>query len=110
MFDIVWAHFKANGFKPSVDGNACVYRAPDGNKCAVGALIPDEKYRPGFETWPIATSEDDYTARVAIANATGAAPADLPFLRAMQRAHDERADLQARLSYFAVRHNLKVPA
>lgn len=27
----------------------CQYRAPDGNKCAVGFLIPDEKYHPTME-------------------------------------------------------------
>lgn len=29
---------------------ACVYRAPDGCKCAVGALIPDELYDPDMDT------------------------------------------------------------
>lgn len=26
------------------DGNRCMYRSPDGNKCAVGVFIPDEMY------------------------------------------------------------------
>ena len=36
--------------KPMEDGgNFCLYRAPDGSKCAVGCLIPDELYDPSFE-------------------------------------------------------------
>lgn len=27
----------------------CLYRAPDGCKCAVGALIPDDIYEPGMD-------------------------------------------------------------
>ncbi len=29
--------------------NRCLYRSPDGKKCAIGCLIPDEKYNPDFE-------------------------------------------------------------
>lgn len=32
----------------SKDGD-CLYRAPDGSKCAIGCLIPDDKYSPEFE-------------------------------------------------------------
>lgn len=27
----------------------CVYRSPDGRKCAIGCLIPDNMYKPDFE-------------------------------------------------------------
>ncbi len=30
-------------------GGSCRYRAPDGSKCAVGCLIPDELYTPSME-------------------------------------------------------------
>lgn len=30
-------------------GSICAYRGSNGRKCAVGALIPDDKYRPGME-------------------------------------------------------------
>lgn len=30
-------------------GGSCCYRAPNGNKCAVGCLIPDGQYDPEFE-------------------------------------------------------------
>jgi len=34
---------------PSIGGNTCVYRAPDGKKCAAGHNILDEEYDAGFE-------------------------------------------------------------
>lgn len=30
----------------------CMYRAPDGSKCAIGCLIPDDKYFPEMEGGP----------------------------------------------------------
>ena len=35
--------------KVSMDDNRCLYRGPDGAKCAIGFLIPDQDYRPSFE-------------------------------------------------------------
>ena len=39
------------------DGSAktvfCLYRAPDGSKCAAGHVIPDDRYDPSFENKPI---------------------------------------------------------
>lgn len=48
-FDTVVRHLHRQG-KPAVDafGN-CVYRAPDGCRCAAGCLIPDDKYRESME-------------------------------------------------------------
>lgn len=50
-FDRVVTHLRKQGRK-SVDPSThrCMYRGPDGLKCAVGALIPDEKYSAVFET------------------------------------------------------------
>lgn len=43
----------ANGLlkqgKKSVDGLSCLYRGPNGLKCAVGMLIPDNLYQDRFE-------------------------------------------------------------
>lgn len=42
-------HLLNQGVK-ALDTNAdCVYRSPDGLKCAVGAIIPDDKYHPDME-------------------------------------------------------------
>ena len=43
----------ANGLlkqgKQSASGDKCLYRGPDGLKCAIGMLIPDELYEDAFE-------------------------------------------------------------
>ena len=43
----------ANGLlkqgKKSGDGFSCFYRGPNGLKCAIGMLIPDELYKARFE-------------------------------------------------------------
>ena len=50
VFDIVVNHLFTQG-RPAYDGvQGCMYRAPDGLRCAVGALIPDDLYDPAFET------------------------------------------------------------
>ena len=33
----------------TVDGALCMYRTPEGNKCAVGCLIPDDLYSSALE-------------------------------------------------------------
>ncbi len=54
IFDTVAAHLLKQG-KRAVDSNgACVYRAPDGCRCAFGCLIPDDLYRPQFEGYSAA--------------------------------------------------------
>lgn len=50
-FNRVWDHFVVKKGKPSMskDGN-CKYRGPNGAKCAVGVLIPDEAYRESYDS------------------------------------------------------------
>lgn len=50
LFDIAIDGWASQGFECSL-GNAdrCLYRGPNGKKCPVGYLIPDEVYRPTFE-------------------------------------------------------------
>ncbi len=47
-FDTMLDHLRKQG-EPSVRNGWCVYRDDAGNKCAVGALIPDEVYTPEIE-------------------------------------------------------------
>src|SRR5690606_38139587 len=52
-------------------GSPCYYRGPDGQKCAAGVLIPDEKYSKIFEGrtvedvfellgWELTTNEEHF--------------------------------------------------
>ena len=49
VFDIVVNHLVTQR-RPAYTGlSGCMYRAPDGLRCAVGVLIPDNLYDPEFE-------------------------------------------------------------
>jgi len=52
VFDIVVNHLFTQG-RPAYDGvQGCMYRAPDGLRCAVGVLIPDDLYDKALEKNP----------------------------------------------------------
>lgn len=38
-----------DGTMPSIAGDQCLYRGPEGKRCVIGLLIPDEKYEEKFE-------------------------------------------------------------
>jgi len=73
--------------RPSVGDNGdCVYRGPDGCRCVVGWLIPDERYETRLD-------DGDFSAKnPAVVQAVGAPLEDVGFLRDMQYAHDEAAE------------------
>lgn len=51
IFNIVWKHFITDESPRSVSENGmCMYRSKDGNRCAIGLLIPDESYMPKMES------------------------------------------------------------
>jgi hypothetical protein len=53
-FDAAATHLIAQGRKCfGLNIKACAYRGPDGTRCAVGALIPDELYDAFWESNPI---------------------------------------------------------
>lgn len=47
----VVAHMREQGRQSNTagPGSSCRYRSPDGARCAVGCLIPDDIYNPGIE-------------------------------------------------------------
>ena len=49
VFDKALAHLRAQGQSSMRDDGYCLYRSPEGLKCAIGALVPDEKYNEDFE-------------------------------------------------------------
>lgn len=54
MFTKVWRGLEAQKWEKSrADKIGCLYRGPNGMKCAAGHLIPDEKYKPKIEGDPI---------------------------------------------------------
>lgn len=49
LFDIIVSHLRKQGKQALNEDGECVYRTPDGLKCAAGCLIPDELYQGRFE-------------------------------------------------------------
>lgn len=48
IFDKVVDHLLTQGARSRYHGD-CQYHAPDGRKCAIGCLIPAERYKPEVE-------------------------------------------------------------
>lgn len=44
IFNTVWNGLKSQGFECSAHNGTCLYRGPNGRKCAAGWLIPDEEF------------------------------------------------------------------
>jgi hypothetical protein len=49
VFTKVVTHLRKQGVKSVNTIGDCLYRAPNGNSCAVGCLIPDKEYHCNFE-------------------------------------------------------------
>lgn len=98
-FDKVWNHFVVEKNPPSVeeDDITCLYRGPNGSRCAVGVLLPDEVYQPTLEG--VSLKDLDPNVCVASEFAAWIRSHGLTFLGQLQQAHD-----QAVLSQMA--HNM----
>lgn len=48
-FDQMVTHMRTQKGIALNDRGFCMYRSPEGLKCAVGALVPDDQYKPNFE-------------------------------------------------------------
>lgn len=85
LFDRIVDHFIKQGRRAVDDNEDCMYRAPNGNMCAIGCLISDKVYNTSLENKG-ATNLDVLNAL----RASGIEPSDYPtcFLTDMQRAHD----------------------
>lgn len=49
IFDLAFNGLRAQGFRKSKGEKGCLYRGPDGLKCAIGHCIADSDYRSRFE-------------------------------------------------------------
>lgn len=90
MFDRVVAHMRAQG-QQSVfrfEGSAstmCAYRGPDGLKCAIGCLIPDDVYTPRMEGQAVGAIVARFPD---VRRALRPGAVGLNFLTELQEAHD----------------------
>lgn len=117
IFDTVARHLAAQGHRSvrpggtSYAGDAiCLYRAPNGDKCAAGVLIPDEVYNPAIERMSIESTSEEMTR---VRKESGISDSSLPLVFALQRAHDttdlyaiRAAPIRDRLAHAAERFKL----
>lgn len=90
-FDTVARWLLRDGFTKSetrdTDGVIwCVYRAPNGNKCAIGVLLPDSEYTPDMEN----KTPADFERRGCIPESL--LGLDTDFLNSLQECHDSDWD------------------
>ncbi len=53
IFDTVAKHLLTQNRQSVTLICTCLYRGPEGLKCAIGCLIPDELYKPAIERHPV---------------------------------------------------------
>lgn len=84
IFDTVVRHLFTQGHPALYDhhGEMCAYRAPNGDRCAFGALIPDAVYSPMMEGSLADTVIDHYGLDDFRPHA--------PLIKALQFVHDEK--------------------
>lgn len=110
IFNKAYRGLESQGFQRSARRDRCLYRGPDGLKCAVGWLIPDEKYEGRIEMYVLNINELEFMEYLTpiLGPLT---PEDVIFLRHLQSAHDQPApdDMKYALHRFASTHNLTIP-
>ena len=109
-FNKAYLGLKAQGFERShKGGSGCRYRGPDGKKCAIGHMIPDEHYRPEMEGGSVCFIAESYPEALPVG--LRGIPAQHALHR-LQRCHDQASnpeDMKRRLVNYAEDWELTVP-
>ena len=100
-FTTVVLHLRKQG-RPARIGSDCRYRAPDGCKCAIGVLIPDDQYSPKLEGSNV----------LALIHLPALQDLNPKMLYDLQNTHDlyDPKEWEKRFEYHAEKYNLEVPA
>jgi len=104
-FNKVVKHLLAQ-MKQSSKGDNCLYRGPNGTKCAIGCLIPDELYDPKMENTIAFNIKHFNNKMLMLFNGI-----DIDLLEALQEVHDQSSPDQwtNNLKLVAENHNLTWP-
>lgn len=110
MFNTAYHGLAAQGFVQSMRINekgdpCCLYRGPEGRRCALGYLIPDSAYSGDYEN----TSGHFLTEQGYIPNV---AKEDASWVNRLQMVHDHNHDpeeMRQALVEFAIEWSLTVP-
>lgn len=103
-FNIVKNHLLTQMTK-SIEGEQCLYRGPNGTKCAIGALITDEEYKRIED----ARCKDLKVYEVEDLQIVSLQGLTIDFLEELQIIHDhyEVQDWKNQLETFAEKYNLQ---
>lgn len=90
IFNHVVTSLRVQNKKSIGHDGVCMYRGPNGTKCAAGWLLPDDKYTPSMECkavhTPIFNYENTEITDAFISMGYGAS--ELMLLRSLQTVHD----------------------
>lgn len=103
-FNIVCEKLAEQKYKSSDEGS-CLYRGPEGRKCGVGWLIPDDEYRIDFDNSTFFNIDTVIKASPTLSSI----PDGYSFLGDIQEAHDDSyglAEVQEYFRYLAKEHGL----
>lgn len=107
MFDKIVYHSRAMTQESRGASGVCAYRAPDGNRCLLGAVIPDELYDRKMEG---DTINDVCHERPEVAATIGWSKADAPAYASLQAIHDYYFDSREEcLTEWAEAHGFTMP-
>ncbi len=100
VFKKVASHLLKQNRRASHGGN-CVYRASNGDTCAVGCLIKDEDYSPIMENYTV--DSNNVKPRLERSLGVKIEPKDLGLLGELQQLHDHAPieEWKPRLNYIA---------
>ncbi len=62
IFDAVATHLLSQPGPAMAPAGTCRYRTSDGRMCAVGCLIPDDRYDPGIEGYTVLENQSVWDA------------------------------------------------
>lgn len=101
IFDTAYRGLASQGFRKSAAKGRCLYRGPNGRKCAIGWCIPDD----------VKFDEATYTLNKALDDA-GISQDDDWFCCELQTVHDSARspdDMKGSLADFADEYDLTIP-
>ena len=107
-FDFVVGKIREQGCPSMKEGSiSCLYRGPNGTKCAAGHVIPDEKYDSGFEGCTVidVPYEGMSTKLKQLYDVLSETGHNLGLLRSLQRCHDDASSYKNFMEKFEI--NLK---
>lgn len=109
LFDTIYLGLQAQGWQRSFDAqrDLCMYRGPEGRKCAIGQAIPDDEYDRAMDDDVVGVFNcDDFHRQDMFLNLTK------DQFNELQWAHDnnEPDGMRAAFVNIAGKYGLKVPA